>query len=144
MVNPDALASIISNLQGYLKKLTILSALSEDAFLKDFTNVESTKHLLQVSVECCLDIAHHIVADEGYRTPTDYYDTFVVLHEIGILPDGFMPTLRQMVSFRNRVVHLYWKVDDAVVYRILQENLDDFETYIRYVLDYVQKEQNEE
>lgn len=81
MVDPDTLASILNNLRGYLKKLAILAALPEKTFLDDFTNVESTKHLLQVSIECCLDIAHHIVADEGFRTPTDYYDTFVVLRE---------------------------------------------------------------
>jgi len=138
MVDPDTLASILNNLRGYLKKLTILAALSEKPFLDDFTNVESAKHLLQVSIECCLDIAHHIVADEGFRTPTDYYDTFVVLSENDILPGAFLPTLRQMVSFRNRLVHLYWDVDDATVYRILQENLSDFETYVSYVLDFTQ------
>ena len=53
-----------------------------------------------------------------------------------IEPDAFLPTLRQMVSFRNRVVHLYWEVDDLTVYRIVRENLDDFETYIGYVLGY--------
>ncbi len=143
MVDPDTLASILGNLRGYLKKLAILAALPEEAFLRDFTNVESAKHLLQVSIECCLDIAHHIVADEGYRTPTDYYDTFVVLHENSILPESFMPTLRQMVSFRNRVVHLYWDVDDEMVYRILQENLGDVETYIGYILDFVQSEISE-
>jgi uncharacterized protein YutE (UPF0331/DUF86 family) len=136
MVDPDTLASILGNLNGYLGKLAILAALPEDAFLQDFTNVESAKHLLQVSIECCLDIAHHIVADEGYRTPADYYDTFVVLHEKGVLPEAFMPTLRQMVGFRNRVVHLYWDVDDATVYRILRENLGDFETYVGYILDF--------
>jgi uncharacterized protein YutE (UPF0331/DUF86 family) len=136
MVDPDTLASILGNLDGYLGKLAILAALPEDAFLQDFTNVESAKHLLQVSIECCLDIAHHIVADEGYRTPADYYDTFVVLHENGVLPEALMPTLRQMVGFRNRVVHLYWDVDDATVYRILQENLGDFETYVGYILDF--------
>jgi len=140
MVDPDTLASILGNLQGYLEKLATLAATPEDAFLQDFTNVESAKHLLQVSIECCLDIAHHIVADEGYRTPTDYYDIFIVLHENGILPEDFIPTLRQMVSFRNRVVHLYWDVDDVTVYRILQENLGDFETYIKYILDFVQPE----
>jgi uncharacterized protein YutE (UPF0331/DUF86 family) len=140
MVDPDTLASILGNLQGYLEKLATLAAIPEDAFLQDFTNIESAKHLLQVSIECCLDIAHHIVADEGYRTPTDYYDTFIVLHENGIVPEDFIPTLRQMVSFRNRVVHLYWDVDDVTVYRILQENLGDFETYIKYILDFVQPE----
>jgi uncharacterized protein YutE (UPF0331/DUF86 family) len=138
MVNPDTLGSILSNLRGYLDKLSILAALPEEAFLQEFTNVESAKRLLQVSIECCLDIAHHIVADEGYRTPADNYDTFVVLSENGVLPNAFMPTLRQMVSFRNRVVHLYWDVDDATVYHIMQSDLGDFETYIDYVLNFTQ------
>ena len=136
MINPDTLASVIGNLRGYLEKLEILSRLPEPTFVQDFTNVESTKHLLQVSVECCLDLGHHIIADEGYRTSTSYYDTFVVMHENGILPESFMPTLRQMVSFRNRVVHLYWDVDDATAYRILQENLGDFETFVGHILDF--------
>jgi uncharacterized protein YutE (UPF0331/DUF86 family) len=138
MVDLEVLASIIGNLRGYLEKLRILAAIPEEEFLQDFTKVESAKHLLQVSIECCLDIAHHTVADEGYRTPTDYYDTFVVLHEQGILPENFMPTLRKMVSFRNRVVHLYWDVDDATVYHILQVLLKDFEIYISYIMDFVQ------
>jgi uncharacterized protein YutE (UPF0331/DUF86 family) len=138
VVDPDTLASIIGNLRSYLEKLEILSRLAEQTFVQDFTNVESAKHLLQVSVECCLDLGHHIIADEGYRTPNNYYDTFVVMHENGILPSSLMPTLRQMVSFRNRVVHLYWDVDDATVYRILRENLGDFETYVGYILSFVE------
>jgi uncharacterized protein YutE (UPF0331/DUF86 family) len=144
MVDPQILASIIGRLRNYLRKLRILVALPQGTFLQDFTNVESAKHLLQVSIECCLDIAHHIVADEGYRTPTDYYDTFIVLYENGILPEAFMPTLRKMVGFRNRVVHLYWEVDDVAVHRILQENLGDFETYIRHILDFSQADTSHE
>ena len=101
------------------------------------TKVESAKDLLQVSIECCLDMAHHVVADEGFRTPKDGYDAFVVLNEQGILPVDFMPALRQMVSFRNRVVHLYWDVDDAAVYDIVQHNLGDFEAFARHVLKYL-------
>lgn len=142
MVDLDTLASILGNLRSYLAKLTVLAALPEEAFIPEFTNVESTKHLLQVSIECCVDIAHHIIAHEGYRTPADYYDSFVVLQENHLLPESFMPTLRQMVSFRNRVVHLYWDVDDATVYRILQENLGDFETYARHILAFARRQDN--
>lgn len=138
MVDPIVVDSILSNLQGSLDRLAILATLPEDEFLQDFTKVESAKHLLQVSVECCLDMAHHIVADEGYRRPANYYDSFVVLNENGILPDALMPTLRQMVSFRNRVVHLYWDVDDAMVYGILQEDLDDFDTYLEHILRFAE------
>ena len=140
MVNPKVVSSLVDSLREYLAKLEILAQVPEQAFLQDFTKVESAKHLLQVSIECCLNLAQHIIADEGYRTPDSYYDTFVVLHEKGILPEDLMPTLRQMVRFRNRVVHLYWDVDDATVYSILQQNLSDFDTYIDYILDYTQRE----
>jgi len=29
-----------------------------------------------------------------------------------------------------------WSVDDSTVYRIVQENLGDFETYVGYILDF--------
>jgi uncharacterized protein YutE (UPF0331/DUF86 family) len=137
VVDLEKLTSILNNLRSCLEKLAILASRPELVFVQDFTNVESAKHLLQVCIECCLDIAHHIIADEGFRTPTSYYDTFVVLSENEVLPDDFLPTLRQMVSFRNRLVHLYWDVDDATVYRILQERLDDFETYVDHILHFV-------
>jgi len=62
----------------------------------------------------------------------------------GAIWRNWRSTLRQMVSFRSRVVHLYWDVDDAIVYRILRENLDDFETYVGYILDFTQAESAEE
>ena len=93
MVNPKTTTSILNNLRSYQNKLSILAGYSREDFLQDFTKVESAKHLLQVSIECCLDIAHHIVADEGYRTPQDSYDTFIILYEQGILPDRFCCTM---------------------------------------------------
>ena len=131
------ITSILKNLNDYLQKLTKLTMYSQSEFMQDFTKVESAKHLLQVSVQCCLDIVHHIIANENYRLPQDSYDAFTVLQEQGIFPDSFMPTLRQMVSFRNRVVHLYWEVDEALVYEILQNNLGDFNTFVNHILDFM-------
>ena len=34
-----------------------------------------------------------------------------------------------MASFRNRLVHLYWDVDDAKVYEYLQDALHDLEAF---------------
>ncbi|MEZ4714147.1 MAG: DUF86 domain-containing protein [Caldilineaceae bacterium] len=136
MVNIKTVTSILNNLRDYRQKLTILADFDLDEFIEDFTKVESAKHLLQISIESCLDLAHHIIADEGFRTPRDSYDSFVVLQEEGIIPTEYMPILRQMVSFRNRVVHLYWDVEDEVVYEILQNNLDDFDHYVKYILDF--------
>lgn len=137
MVKPGKVLSMLNNLRDSRNKLERLAEFSETDFLADFTRVESAKHLLQVSVEACLDIAHHIVADEGFRTPQDSYDTFVVLNEEKILPDDFLPVLRQMTSFRNRVVHLYWEVDDQVVFQTVQQNLGDMDRFAQLISDYL-------
>jgi len=140
VVNLKTVTSILNNMRTYQSKLSTLAAYSEEDFLQDFTKVESAKHLLQVSIESCLDIAHHVTADEGYRTPRDSFDAFVVLNEEGILPDDFMPVLRKMISFRNRVVHLYWDVDDATVYNILQHDLGDFGIFVNHILHFLQEQ----
>ena len=140
MVKPQKVISILNNLRGYREKLGQLAAIPEAEFLRDFTKVESAKHLLQISIESYSDIAHHIIADNGYRAPQDSYDAFVVLNEEKILPDDFLPTVRQMVSFRNRVVHLYWDVDDQAVQGIVKNNLDDLDRFASLVADYVARE----
>ena len=63
----------------------------------------------------------------------------MVLSENGVVPSDFLPMLKKMASFRNRLVHLYWEVDNRTVYRILQENLGDFERYISYIVDFIQR-----
>ena len=143
MVEPGKVISILNNLRGHREKLDKLAEFSEADFLRDFTKVESAKHLLQISIESCLDIAHHLVADGGYRTPEDSYDAFVVLNEEQILPDDFMPALREMVSFRNRVVHIYWDVDDEAVYRIIQEDLNDFDRFAVLIADYLERHESD-
>lgn len=140
MVNPNSVHPILNNLRDFQNKLSILADFSKEEFHQDFTKIESAKHLLQVSIQSCLDIAYHIIADEGYRTPQDSYDALTILNEEGIIPDSFMPTLRQMVSFRNRVVHLYWDVDDAIIYDLLQQNLSDFDVFISFVLDFMDQQ----
>ena len=141
MVRPDKVEGILVNLKGYVQKLRRLAALTQEEFLSDFTKVESAKHLFQVSVECCLDVSNHIIASERFRPPKSYAESFEILAEQGIIPKSFVAILRQMVQFLNRLVHLYWEVDAEIIYEILQKNLGDFDTFAKYVLDYVNSQE---
>jgi len=49
-----------------------------------------------------------------------------------------------MAKFRNVLVHLYLEVDRQRVYQYLQENLDDFETFARYVGEWLKTHAGEE
>lgn len=140
MVRPDKVEGILENLRGNLEKLKHLASLNREDFLSDFTKVESAKHLFQVSVESCIDVSNYIIASERFRPPKSYAETFEILAEQGVIDKDFLPILRQMVQFRNRLVHLYWEVDVEVIYDILQKNLGDFETFasqiVKFMLDH--------
>jgi uncharacterized protein YutE (UPF0331/DUF86 family) len=137
VVRPDKVEGILTNLKENVEKLVRLTALSREDFLADFTKVESAKHLFQVAVECCLDVSNHIIASERFRSPKNYAESFEILTEQGIFPSTFLPTLRRMVQFRNRLVHLYWEIHAEIIYEILQKNLGDFDIFVKHILSYM-------
>ena len=55
-----------------------ISRTPQETFLKDKILIGSAKYYLQVSIECCLDVANHIIASEKFRAPRDYADSFIV------------------------------------------------------------------
>lgn len=116
-----------------LRKLRELGTLPKTDFLKDFRNTESAKYLLVKAIEAAIDICNHIVATQGGRAPTDYADCFAVLQELGVVSPDLAARLQKMARFRNLVVHLYWQVDDAKVYDIIQSDLGDLEEFQRAI-----------
>lgn len=45
-----------------------------------------------------------------------------------------------MARFRNLIVHLYWKVNDAEVHRVIREDLGDLDRYLGAVGEYLRTE----
>jgi uncharacterized protein YutE (UPF0331/DUF86 family) len=120
-----------------VRKLRELGALSQADFLRDFRNTESAKYLLVKAIEAAIDICNHVVAHKGGRAPHDYADCFAVLQELGVTSADLAARLQKMARFRNVVVHLYWQVDDAKVYSIIQSNLGDLEEFQRAIAAFI-------
>ncbi len=123
MVKFDKIDSIFRNLDRFLANLAVLAQVPRAELLADATRLGAAKYYLQVSVECCVDAANHILARQNWRPPASYADSFAVLAERGVIPAEFLPVTRQMAGMRNRLVHLYWEVDAGTVYDTLQNNL---------------------
>lgn len=137
MVDRDKVEGLIRHLRQYTGYLRDIAKLDREEFLDDPMAIGSARYYLQVSIESCIDIANHIIATERLRAPKDYKDTFKVLNETGIIPDEFTRTMRAMAGLRNLLVHLYWEVDDKMVYDSLSTELDDFETFIFHVMNFI-------
>lgn len=136
MVDAATLASMLSNLRRYVVVLERLAAVPKEAFLAHPDRIGNAKYHFVIAIECCIDIANHIVASENFRFPKDNADSFSVLIEEGVLPEALRESFRDMARFRNRLVHIYWEVDDERVYEYLQTALEDFHSFARAVADH--------
>jgi uncharacterized protein YutE (UPF0331/DUF86 family) len=134
LVNRDKIRQKLSTIEANLHKLQFLRSLSSSDFLGDFRNVESTKHLLQVSIENMSDICDHIIAKNRLGTPASQAESFRIMAENGFLDSANLNKYLVMSKFRNKVVHLYFEIRDAEIYTILQNDLEDFNTFITEIL----------
>jgi len=126
MISAEKITAKLSQMDEFLTILKGVGRTPRDTFLHDKILIGSAKYYLQVSIECCLDVANHIIAAEGFRPPKDYADSFKVLEEQTILSSEQGAKLRQMAKFRNRLIHLYGEIDDAYVYEFINSDLQDF------------------
>ncbi|MBM2837491.1 MAG: hypothetical protein HW415_116 [Deltaproteobacteria bacterium] len=131
--NPDKVRKITSEVLLALERLEDLKRLSEKEFLSDTHKVGSAKYNLIVAIEGAVDICNHIISKNGFRTPEDYADTFRVMLERGAFDAEFTKTLIQMARFRNRLVHIYWDIDDLEMYRIVRSHLDDVRKFLKAI-----------
>lgn len=138
--NPDKITKLISGMRKSVDHLKTLRSLNRDSFLNDPDKIGSAKYHFIVSIESAIDISNHIISQNGYRTPEDYADTFQVIAEKGAFDNQFANTLKEMSKFRNRLVHLYWEIDDKQVHEILQNRLDDFKTFLNSIAAFLKFE----
>jgi uncharacterized protein YutE (UPF0331/DUF86 family) len=122
---------ITSEVLSALQRLEDLRKLSEEEFAADPHKVASAKYNLIVAIEGAVDLSNHIISKNGFRTPEDYADTFRVMEEKGVFDAEFTNSLIQMARFRNRLVHIYWDIDDAEIYRIIQTRLQDIKQFLK-------------
>jgi uncharacterized protein YutE (UPF0331/DUF86 family) len=129
MVDKPKLDGMLASLRRYVQVLQRLARMPRDELLADADKIGNAKYHFVVAIECCLDIANHVIASGKLRIPRDTADSFAVLVEAGVCPADLGERLKAMARFRNRLVHLYWDVDDQLVAQYLTDGLADFDRF---------------
>ncbi|HDR16028.1 MAG TPA: DUF86 domain-containing protein [Desulfobacteraceae bacterium] len=130
LYDQERLLRLIMEMRKSVSRLRSLSEMDIDGFIRDPDKVASAKYNFIVAIEACIDICSHIISRNGYRAPEDYGDTFAVMEEVGAIDPGFSSELIKMAKFRNRLVHIYWQVNDDQLHEILRTRLDDFKSFL--------------
>jgi len=129
MVDPGLILRKLSELQELTAQLREYQTITAAQYAADWKTQRIVDRTLQMAIEVCLDIAGHIISDEGYRVPNSYADTFSVLFENQVIDGRLLSALEKMARCRNFIVHHYDKIDAEIIVGILKKNLPDFEAF---------------
>ena len=134
MVDKTLLLRKLAELEEYFVQIGEYSNISVDRYSKNWKTQRIVERTLQMMIEICVDIASHIVSDEGFRVPKSYADAFKVLHENNIIKKDLFDRMELMAKFRNLLVHQYDRIDSGIVVKILNTHLDDFSDYKKAII----------
>ena len=92
------------------------SEFDKDPFLRDIV-----ERNLEITTQYCIDISNRIISLEKAKKPQDYYEAFIRLGELNVLPAEFARKFAPIAGFRNILVHEYLGVNWDEVYKNLQK-----------------------
>lgn len=121
----DAVPAKLAIVRENLEKLERIPQASWQEFDADFRNLDSALHRLQTTIQALIDIACYVVALRGLGVPRTSLDALEKLEAAALLPAGAAQRFAPIVGFRNRIVHLYDRIDPQIVYAILTKNRGD-------------------
>lgn len=119
---PDVLLRKLSYLRQLLADLAPYENATLDQVLTDHYKLERIFELLVVATT---DILNHKLAERGL-IPDSYRDSYKLAARQGLLPADLAERLQDAASMRNVIVHLYERVDYAILHDSIAPALRDF------------------
>lgn len=133
----------LKHLNKYYLLLLESRKVSYNEFLENPIHHGSTERFLHLAIESCLNIGNRLISlyqfSKPVATPETYADIFKEMYRLGVVDSDFLQRLVKMAQFRNRLVHLYWEIDQEAVYGYLQNNLNDFKLFQKNVVAFLNK-----
>jgi uncharacterized protein YutE (UPF0331/DUF86 family) len=111
--------------------------LSQDLVLRDALALA-----FMVALQEAIDIAYHVVADEGWSIPDSHRAAFDLLASHGVLPAHLAGELNAAAAMRNRIAHGYASVDHERLWGELPDGLRALDAFAAAVAAWLPPPEN--
>jgi uncharacterized protein YutE (UPF0331/DUF86 family) len=124
LVDPEVFERRLSRLQALVGDWRGVASVEAPRILTDRGLQAQAERWTHLAIECCLDLANHLIADRGWRPPESYKAAFDTLFRQGVIDAELAAQMAAWAGLRNILVHLYLEVDHERLHTILKTELD--------------------
>ena len=133
MVDKDIILAKAGSVKRHLSRIVKKRNIDLETFKKDIDRQESILFNLQMAIQSCIDLAAHIISEEGLGVPGSTSEMFYTLEENGYLDTDITEKMVKAVSFRNLMVHEYGKIELDQVFEVAQKDIQDLNEYLKTI-----------
>ncbi len=122
-----------------LQEIQALARRSLEVFLENRIDEVLAERYLERVIGRMIDINYHLITESGNPPPRDYYESFLELVKLQILPGEFARQAAACAGLRNRIVHEYEEIEPTKVYEGLQAAARDIPQYLSHIVEFVKR-----
>ncbi len=137
VVDRDVVLAKLGELADQIARVRALCPLTPDELAADRDVRDLVAFNLMLAVQCCLDVASHIIADEGWRAATTLAGAFERLAAHSVLSRGTAEALGKAAGLRNVVVHGYAGVNVKFLHHAATAGLSHLGAFAREVAGWI-------
>ena len=138
MIDKNLVERKIRKMEQYLRELQTVQVKSLEGFTEDTIVKRFVERNIELAIEQMIDICKHLVAGLDLTEPETYAECFDILYKNKVIPEKPLPTFKAMARFRNRLIHVYDDIDDAITFEVYTKHLQDFKVFARVIRSFIQ------
>ena len=137
MVDKEVVLNRLNHLEENLEYIKGIREYDKKDFINNKDIYLRYERALHLVIEAIIDLANHLIADQRLRTPESNRDIFKILFENNFIEKELAENLNKMAGFRNILVHDYLDLDRKLEYKIIINNINDIQQFMKIVVKYI-------
>lgn len=132
-IDKEKIKQRFSEINESLAEIKRLTSLEDKEFWSRKENIAAVKYYLLQAIESVGGICVHIAAKKFNKGVSVFGECFEILEKEGFLSEDLTSRLRNMVKFRNKLIHRYWEIDDKNILQYTRKDLNDFNEFMKAI-----------
>jgi uncharacterized protein YutE (UPF0331/DUF86 family) len=138
VLDRERILAKLDEMDGYLRELESIVPRSIEEY-RQTEKRRACERLLQISVECVIDVCNLLVVGLRLGLPAEEDDLFEKLEGAGVISAGTRDIVRRMKGCRNILVHEYGRVLDEIIFEAVTTKVGDFRRFRQEMLQALAK-----
>jgi uncharacterized protein YutE (UPF0331/DUF86 family) len=138
MVDLDILSRKLAELRDRLARVREHCPATPETLAADRDALDLVSFNLLLAVQACLDVASHLIADQGWEPAATARESFLRLQKHEAISAQTAAALQQAAAMRNLLVHVYADADAELIHDAAMHGLVDLERFAAEVASWLQ------